>query len=110
MSIFSFLSKIPWLFLISRTPQIIKTVENLSHRKKIENILSDPNKNDFAALEKFMIEQARLLATNSDNIEKLTYEMKEVKENLSFLFLISIFSFILTIITAVIVVFIYFNK
>lgn len=102
MSLFSFFSKIPWMFLISKTPQIVKTVENFANRRKIEKILPDPSKNDFAALEKLIIEQARLIAAMSDNVEKINNEIKEIKENFSLLFLINVFSFILIIILTVI--------
>jgi len=108
MSILSFFAKLPWQFILAKTPDIIKAA-NEFHKKPSDKNPESNIKNDFLSLEKLVMEQARLTAIISGDIKKLNEEIIKLKENYFTLFLLNIASLIILILIIVIALLIYFK-
>ncbi len=104
MTFFSFISKIPWGFLISKTPEIAQAVKNFAGKKEIKIPEPDPN---FTVLEKLVIEQAKLIASLSDEINSLKVKTDKMAQEIGFLSRLCLFLVIFSLISIIALIAIY---
>lgn len=104
MNFLSFISKIPWFFLISKTPDIAEAVKRFTTRKELKIPQPDPN---FTVLEKLVVEQAKLIASLSDEVNSLKVRTDMMKKEIVFLSRISLFMIILSLISLITIAAIY---
>lgn len=83
MAFWSFLTKIPWGFLISKGPDIAEAVKNLRNKNKLDIPKQQDN---FSVLEKLVVEQAHLLASLSEEVNSARAEIERLRKEVSILF------------------------
>ena len=97
MSIWSILSKIPWLFLINKGSDLLNT-------GKLKKEILEKEKNN-SSLEKLIIEQGKLLAELSNSIINLYSEMNYLKKQIKILSAAVIISIALNIISLIVIIY-----
>ncbi|GAB4030568.1 MAG: hypothetical protein Fur0012_06660 [Elusimicrobiota bacterium] len=83
MAFWTFLTKIPWGFLISKGPSIAEAVKNLRDRNRIK---LPEQQDNFSVLEKLVVEQAHLLASLSEEVNCARAEIERLRKEVSILF------------------------
>jgi hypothetical protein len=97
MSIWSILSKIPWLFLINKGSDLLNT-------GKLKKEILEKEKNN-SSLEKLIIEQGKLLAELSNSIINLYSETNYLKKQIKILSAAVIISIALNIISLIVIIY-----
>ncbi|MEW5951271.1 MAG: hypothetical protein GX447_00535 [Elusimicrobia bacterium] len=82
MAFWSLFSKIPWGFIISKGPEIAQAVKNFGKKKELEIPEPDPN---FTVLEKLVVEQAKLIASLSDETNEMKAKIDNMTKDILFL-------------------------
>jgi len=97
MSIWSILSKIPWLFLINKGSDLLNT-------GKLKKEILEKEKNN-SSLEKLIIEQGKLLAELSNSIINLYSETNYLRKQIKILSAAVIISIALNIISLIVIMY-----
>ncbi|PIS47812.1 MAG: hypothetical protein COT17_01490 [Elusimicrobia bacterium CG08_land_8_20_14_0_20_51_18] len=84
MPFFSLLAKLPWQLLLSKAPDIIKTVNTLRGKPE-EKTFEETLQYDFFALEKLVVEHAKISVNSARQIAELRVEVEALRKKLSLL-------------------------